>query len=122
LFVIFSSVGAAPVPAAGLVTMITVWQTAFPEYDVPSAISYIQVCLRVVFQDLFYFPHTLLLLLFFILTLIFCQAIDFVVDRLQTCTNVLSDIVIVTILQVRYSCSRNNCNAKNDIDFLVGHD
>jgi Na+/H+-dicarboxylate symporter len=60
LFVIFSSVGAAPVPAAGLVTMITVWQTAFPEYDVPSAISYIQVCLRVVFQDLFYFPHTFL--------------------------------------------------------------
>ena len=57
----------------------------------------------------------------YILTLIFCQAIDFVVDRLQTCTNVLSDIVIVTILQVRYSCSRNNCNAKN-IDFLVGHD
>jgi hypothetical protein len=40
--------------------MITVWQTAFPEYDVPSAISYIQVCLRVVFQDLFYFPHTFL--------------------------------------------------------------
>ena len=27
----------------GLVTMITVWQTAFPAYDVPSAIAYVQV-------------------------------------------------------------------------------
>ena len=41
--VLCRSVGAAPVPSAGLVTMITVWQTAFPEYDVPSAISYVQV-------------------------------------------------------------------------------
>lgn len=36
------SVGAAPVPSAGIVTTITVWQTAFPRDEVPSAISYVQ--------------------------------------------------------------------------------
>eukprot|EP00602_Paraphysomonas_sp_CaronLab_P008734 CAMPEP_0185035952 /NCGR_PEP_ID=MMETSP1103-20130426/28164_1 /TAXON_ID=36769 /ORGANISM="Paraphysomonas bandaiensis, Strain Caron Lab Isolate" /LENGTH=544 /DNA_ID=CAMNT_0027573271 /DNA_START=85 /DNA_END=1719 /DNA_ORIENTATION=- len=63
------SVGAAPVPSAGLVTMITVWQTAFPNYDVPSAIAYV-------------------------------QAIDFLIDRIQTMTNVVSDMFVVRMLQV----------------------
>jgi Na+/H+-dicarboxylate symporter len=37
------SVGAAPVPSAGMVTLITVWQTVFPSHDVPEAIAYVQV-------------------------------------------------------------------------------
>jgi Na+/serine symporter len=37
------SVGAAPVPSAGMVTLITVWQTVFPSDDVPEAIAYVQV-------------------------------------------------------------------------------
>lgn len=37
------SVGAAPVPSAGMVTLITVWQTAFPGEDIPDAIAYVQV-------------------------------------------------------------------------------
>lgn len=36
------SAGAAPVPNAGVVMLITVWETAFPGYAVPDAISYVQ--------------------------------------------------------------------------------
>lgn len=37
------SIGAAPVPSSGMVTLITLWQTVFPSYDVPEAIAYVQV-------------------------------------------------------------------------------
>jgi Na+/H+-dicarboxylate symporter len=66
------SVGAAPVPSAGMVTLITVWQTVFPSHDVPEAIAYV-------------------------------QAIDFLIDRIGTMTNVASDLFIMRILQV-YHC------------------
>lgn len=36
------SAGAAPVPNAGIIMLITVWETAIPGYNVPDAIAYIQ--------------------------------------------------------------------------------
>lgn len=36
------SAGAAPVPNAGIVMLITVWETALPGYSVPDVIAYIQ--------------------------------------------------------------------------------
>lgn len=36
------SAGAAPVPNAGIVMLITVWETALPGYSVPDTIAYVQ--------------------------------------------------------------------------------
>jgi Na+/H+-dicarboxylate symporter len=52
------SVGAAPVPSAGMVTLITIWQTVFPSHDVPEAIAYVQVASF----SLLLLPHSLFLL------------------------------------------------------------
>ena len=41
------SAGAAPVPNAGVVMLITVWETALPGFSVPDAIAYVQVGQRV---------------------------------------------------------------------------
>lgn len=37
------SIGAAPVPSAGLVILITVWETVFPGKEIPQAVAYVQV-------------------------------------------------------------------------------
>ena len=37
------SIGAAPVPSAGLVILITVWETVFPGKQIPQAVAYVQV-------------------------------------------------------------------------------
>jgi Na+/H+-dicarboxylate symporter len=36
------SAGSAPVPNAGVIMLITVWETAFAGYAVPDAIAYVQ--------------------------------------------------------------------------------
>jgi Na+/H+-dicarboxylate symporter len=36
------SAGAAPVPNAGIVMLITVWETALPGFSVPDSIAYVQ--------------------------------------------------------------------------------
>ena len=37
------SIGAAPVPSAGLVILITIWETVFPGKEIPHAVAYVQV-------------------------------------------------------------------------------
>lgn len=49
------SIGAAPVPSAGLVILITVWETVFPGKEIPQAVAYVQVFLLFFFYFLLNF-------------------------------------------------------------------
>mmetsp|Transcript_10461 Transcript_10461/g.17206 ORF Transcript_10461/g.17206 Transcript_10461/m.17206 type:complete len:126 (-) Transcript_10461:17-394(-) len=88
----------------GIVTTITVWQTAFPKDDVPAAISYVQVSAGMRYECTVEvelsnegvndnesghdFSKQCSL-----------QAIDFFLDRCRTSVNVISDIFVVGMLQ-----------------------
>jgi hypothetical protein len=52
------SAGAAPVPNAGVIMLITVWETALPGFAVPDAIAYVQVIICI-----FYFILVLMVLI-----------------------------------------------------------
>lgn len=61
------AVGAAPVPSAGMVMVITIWNSVFPSTPLPDSFSYI-------------------------------LAIDWLLDRFRTCTNVTGDTVVARVI------------------------